>query len=44
VSLERALGSFDLFVLHDQHGDLLEVSNKKKVLEKWSGLNANTDK
>lgn len=25
VSLERALGSFDLFVLHDNHGDLLEV-------------------
>jgi F-box protein 21 len=25
ISLERALGSFDLFVLHDQHGDLLEV-------------------
>lgn len=26
VSLERALGSFDLFVLHDQSGDLLEVN------------------
>jgi hypothetical protein len=26
VSLERALGSFDLFVLHDHYGDLLEVS------------------
>ncbi|KAK0106484.1 hypothetical protein ONS96_004111 [Cadophora gregata f. sp. sojae] len=25
VPLERALGSFDLFVLHDQHGDLLEI-------------------
>jgi len=25
VSLERALGSFDMFVIHDQHGDLLEV-------------------
>ena len=25
ISLERALGSFDLFVLHDQRGDLLEV-------------------
>lgn len=25
VPLERALGAFDLFVLHDQHGDLLEV-------------------
>lgn len=25
IPLERALGSFDLFVLHDQHGDLLEV-------------------
>jgi hypothetical protein len=25
VPLERALGSFDLFVLHDQYGDLLEV-------------------
>jgi hypothetical protein len=25
VPLERALGSFDLFVLHDNHGDLLEV-------------------
>jgi hypothetical protein len=25
VNLERALGAFDLFVLHDQHGDLLEV-------------------
>ncbi len=25
VPLERALGSFDLFVLHDQQGDLLEV-------------------
>jgi hypothetical protein len=29
VPLERALGSFDLFVLHDQYGDLLEV-------QKWS--------
>jgi hypothetical protein len=28
ISLERALGSFDLFVLHDQHGDLLEVWNR----------------
>lgn len=26
VPLERALGSFDLFVLHDQRGDLYEVS------------------
>ena len=25
VPLERALGSFDLFVLHDQRGDLIEV-------------------
>ena len=25
VSLERALGSFDLFVLHDRYGDLLEA-------------------
>jgi len=25
VPLERALGAFDLFVLHDQTGDLLEV-------------------
>lgn len=25
VALERALGAFDLFVLHDQSGDLLEV-------------------
>lgn len=27
VPLERALGSFDLFVLHDQRGDLLEISD-----------------
>ncbi|KAG4433175.1 hypothetical protein IFR05_011335 [Cadophora sp. M221] len=27
VPLERALGAFDLFVLHDQHGDLLEISD-----------------
>ena len=26
MSIERALGSFDLFVLHDQQGDLLEVN------------------
>lgn len=26
VTLERALASFDLFVLHDNHGDLLEVN------------------
>ncbi|KAH8819596.1 Hemimethylated DNA-binding protein YccV like-domain-containing protein [Xylogone sp. PMI_703] len=26
VPLERALGAFDLFVLHDQPGDLLEIS------------------
>jgi F-box protein 21 len=25
VALERALGAFDLFVVHDQSGDLLEV-------------------
>lgn len=25
VPLERALGSFDMFVLHDHYGDLLEV-------------------
>lgn len=25
VSLERALGAFDMFVLHDQYGDLEEV-------------------
>jgi F-box protein 21 len=28
VPLERALGSFDLFVLHDQRGDLLEVCRR----------------
>lgn len=27
ISLEKALGGFDLFVLHDQHGDLQEVSS-----------------
>jgi hypothetical protein len=26
IPLERALGSFDMFVLHDQHGDLQEVA------------------
>ncbi|KAG9249169.1 Hemimethylated DNA-binding protein YccV like-domain-containing protein [Calycina marina] len=26
VPIERALGGFDLFVLHDQHGDLQEIS------------------
>ncbi|KAH8592230.1 Hemimethylated DNA-binding protein YccV like-domain-containing protein [Bisporella sp. PMI_857] len=26
VPIEMALGSFDLFVLHDQHGDLLEIA------------------
>jgi F-box protein 21 len=25
VPLERALGSFDMFILHDQRGDLSEV-------------------
>ena len=30
ISLEKALGSFDLFVLHDQHGDLLEVRRQAK--------------
>lgn len=25
VSLERALGAFDMFILHDQYGDLEEV-------------------
>ncbi|TVY59301.1 F-box only protein 21 [Lachnellula cervina] len=27
IPIERALGSFDLFVLHDQPGDLLEISD-----------------
>ncbi|KAE8449928.1 hypothetical protein EG329_007067 [Mollisiaceae sp. DMI_Dod_QoI] len=27
VSLERALGAFDLFILHDQYGDLMEISD-----------------
>ncbi|CZR57399.1 uncharacterized protein PAC_07288 [Phialocephala subalpina] len=27
VPLERALGAFDMFVLHDQHGDLQEISD-----------------
>jgi hypothetical protein len=31
ISLERALGSFDLFVLHDQHGDLLEAWHKLDI-------------
>lgn len=26
VSLEQALGAFDMFILHDEHGDWLEVS------------------
>lgn len=26
VSLERGLGAFDMFVLHDEHGDLTEIS------------------
>ncbi|KAK2628890.1 hypothetical protein QTJ16_001993 [Diplocarpon rosae] len=26
VALERALGAFDLFILHDQRGDFLEIS------------------
>jgi hypothetical protein len=25
VPLERALGAFDMFILHDEHGDLQEV-------------------
>lgn len=34
ISLERALGSFDLFVLHDQSGDILEAcSNYHGVIE-----------
>ncbi|KAH8661354.1 hemimethylated DNA binding domain-containing protein [Tricladium varicosporioides] len=33
VPLERALGSFDLFVLHDQYGDLLEISTLLDNLE-----------
>ncbi|KAG9229742.1 Hemimethylated DNA-binding protein YccV like-domain-containing protein [Amylocarpus encephaloides] len=33
ISLERALGSFDLFVLHDHHGDLLEIS---EVFDNWA--------
>ena len=31
IPLERALGAFDLFVLHDQHGDLLEVCCKRPI-------------
>jgi hypothetical protein len=31
VPLERALGSFDLFVLHDNYGDLLEVSLSQPI-------------
>lgn len=27
VSLERGLGAFDMFVLHDERGDLAEVSS-----------------
>ncbi|CAG8972900.1 hypothetical protein HYALB_00001320, partial [Hymenoscyphus albidus] len=33
VSLERALGSFDLFVLGDKFGDLLEIS---QLLDDWA--------
>jgi F-box protein 21 len=33
VRLERALGAFDLFVLHDQHGDLVEVSDFYSTLD-----------
>ena len=31
VSLERALAAFDLFVLHDEYGDLQEVSLRRHV-------------
>lgn len=31
VPLERALGSFDLFVLHDHKGDLLEVCHTQTI-------------
>jgi F-box protein 21 len=34
VPLERALGAFDLFVLHDQHGDLLEVCDQVGSMER----------
>lgn len=27
-SMERALGAFDLFVLHDQRGDLIEARHE----------------
>ncbi|KAI9743282.1 MAG: hypothetical protein M1818_003128 [Claussenomyces sp. TS43310] len=27
VPLERALGAFDMFIIHDQHGDLVEISD-----------------
>jgi len=33
VPIERALGSFDLFVLHDQYGDLYEVSKCPRNVE-----------
>lgn len=31
VPLERALGAFDLFVLHDEYGDLQEVRLRRHV-------------
>jgi len=34
VALERALGSFDMFVIHDQHGDLQEVSTPRIPAER----------
>jgi F-box protein 21 len=27
ISLERALGAFDMFVIHDTYGDLVEVGS-----------------
>lgn len=32
VRLERALGAFDMFVLHDQFGDLDDVRTYEKAL------------
>lgn len=43
VSLEKALGAFDLFVLHDQHGDLLEVKNSALLVKRSKLTQLSTD-
>jgi hypothetical protein len=43
VGLERALGAYDMFVLHDREGDFDDVGCNPLSLTNLLGLDANQD-